>query len=169
MYFDFRSCVHAGILKLQCFLLKTCLLLGVRYHSKVTFDSLQGPKSASNSGWTVKVSPASCPVSGHTYDAIIAADGKKRSLPGFPADVFRGSLAIGITANFVIRGTEEELAADEIAGVASHFHPGFFKSLKEKHGIHLENIVYYRDKTHYFVMTAKRESLLGRGVIKQVS
>ena len=35
-------------------------------------------------------------------------------------------------------------------------------------GIDLENIVYYKDDTHYFVMTAKKQSLLKKGVIKQV-
>ena len=35
-------------------------------------------------------------------------------------------------------------------------------------GIDLENIVYYKDDTHYFVMTAKKKSLLKKGVIKQV-
>ena len=169
-YNDLLLCCSslAGILKLQCFLLKVCLLLGVRFHPQVTFESLLEPKSTSESGWKVKVSPSSCLVSGHTYDVIIAADGKKHCLPGFPVEVFRASLAISITANFVIHGTEEEAAAEEIAGLSSHFHPGFFKSLKKKHGIHLENIVYYRDKTHYFVMTAKKDSLLARGVIKQV-
>ncbi|NXT57752.1 MICA2 monooxygenase, partial [Pluvianellus socialis] len=32
-------------------------------------------------------------------------------------------------------------------------------------GIDLENIVYYKDSTHYFVMTAKKQSLLDKGVI----
>lgn len=36
-------------------------------------------------------------------------------------------------------------------------------------GIDLENIVYYRDNTHYFVMTAKKQSLLDKGVIVSVS
>ena len=36
-------------------------------------------------------------------------------------------------------------------------------------GIDLENIVYYKDDTHYFVMTAKKKSLLKKGVIKQVT
>lgn len=36
-------------------------------------------------------------------------------------------------------------------------------------GIDLENIVYYKDDTHYFVMTAKKKSLLEKGVIKEVS
>lgn len=35
-------------------------------------------------------------------------------------------------------------------------------------GIDLENIVYYKDDTHYFVMTAKKQSLLEKGVIVQV-
>lgn len=36
-------------------------------------------------------------------------------------------------------------------------------------GIDLENIVYYKDDTHYFVMTAKKQSLLEKGVILHVS
>ena len=36
-------------------------------------------------------------------------------------------------------------------------------------GIDLENIVYYKDNTHYFVMTAKKQSLLDKGVILNVS
>lgn len=35
-------------------------------------------------------------------------------------------------------------------------------------GIDLENIVYYKDSTHYFVMTAKKQSLLDKGVIINV-
>merc|ERR1712098_333252 len=35
-------------------------------------------------------------------------------------------------------------------------------------GIRLENIVYYKDVTHYFVMTAKKDSLYQRGVIKEL-
>lgn len=34
-------------------------------------------------------------------------------------------------------------------------------------GIDLENICYYKDDTHYFVMTAKKGSLLERGVLRQ--
>lgn len=35
-------------------------------------------------------------------------------------------------------------------------------------GIALENIVYYKDETHYFVMTPKKQSLLEKGVLYQV-
>ena len=34
-------------------------------------------------------------------------------------------------------------------------------------GADLENIVYYKEETHYFVMTAKKESLLKFGVLKE--
>ena len=36
-------------------------------------------------------------------------------------------------------------------------------SLSSVAGIDLENIVYYKDDTHYFVMTAKKQSLLDKG------
>jgi len=44
----------------------------------------------------------------------------------------------------------------------------FFKDLNSSAGIDLENIVYYKDETHYFVMTAKKHSLLYKGVLLQV-
>lgn len=43
----------------------------------------------------------------------------------------------------------------------------YFKDMKNDVGIDLENIVYYRGNTHYFVMTALRKSLLDKGVILQ--
>lgn len=45
------------------------------------------------------------------------------------------------------------------------FHP---KTSCSSVGIDLENIVYYKDSTHYFVMTAKKQSLLDKGVIINV-
>ena len=37
-----------------------------------------------------------------------------------------------------------------------------------KYGVKLENIVYYKNETHYFVMTALKSSLLQLGVLKKV-
>lgn len=54
-------------------------------------------------------------------------------------------------------------------GVAFIFNQKFFKDLYSDTGIDLENIVYYKDDTHYFVMTAKKHSLINKGVILQVS
>ncbi len=45
------------------------------------------------------------------------------------------------------------------------FNQKFFNDMTEAKGISLENIVYYKDETHYFVMTAKKQSLLNKGVI----
>ncbi len=39
------------------------------------------------------------------------------------------------------------------------------KAMEKENGVQLENIVYYRGETHYFVMTALRASLIERGVI----
>ena len=57
------------------------------------------------------------------------------------------------------------LILQEISGVAFIFNQKFFKELKAATGIDLENIVYYKDETHYFVMTAKKQSLIDKGVI----
>ena len=43
----------------------------------------------------------------------------------------------------------------------------FFTDLKRDRGIGLENLVYYRDETHYLVMTADRKSLLAKGVLRE--
>ena len=41
------------------------------------------------------------------------------------------------------------------------------KEMATETGADLENIVYYKEETHYFVMTAKKESLLAGGVLKE--
>ena len=87
---------------------------------------------------------------------------------GFKRKEFRGRLAIAITANLVNRKSEAEARVEEISGVAFIFNQKFFRDLNSATGIDLENIVYYKDETHYFVMTAKKQSLLNKGVIIQV-
>ena len=91
------------------------------------------------------------------------------SLTGFQRKEFRGKLAIAITANFINRNTTAEAKVEEISGVAFIFNQKFFKDLFRKTGIDLENIVYYKDETHYFVMTAKKSSLLEKGVLVWVN
>ena len=87
---------------------------------------------------------------------------------GFKRKEFRGKLAIAITANFANRRTTAEAVVEEISGVAFVYKQDFFNNLYEELGIALENIVYYKDETHYFVMTTKKHSLLDRGVLKKV-
>ncbi|XP_061124766.1 protein-methionine sulfoxide oxidase mical3a-like isoform X3 [Syngnathus typhle] len=86
---------------------------------------------------------------------------------GFRRKEFRGKLAIAITANFKNRNTRAEARVQEIGGVASIFNQRFFQDLRQQTGVDLENLVYYKDDTHYFVMTAKKRSLLHKGVILQ--
>ena len=80
---------------------------------------------------------------------------------------FRGKLAIAITANFTNKRTTAEAIVDEISGVAFVYKQDFFNNLYDEFGIALENIVYYKDDTHYFVMTTKKHSLLDRKVLKK--
>ena len=65
--------------------------------------------------------------------------------------------------------TTAEAVVEEISGIAFVYKQDFFNSLYEELGVALENIVYYKDETHYFVMTTKKHSLLDRKVLKKVS
>ncbi|XP_055712879.1 F-actin-monooxygenase Mical isoform X2 [Phlebotomus papatasi] len=158
---------HISIRQLQCILLKVALLLGVEVHEGVSFVNLIEPKDGC--GWRAQVSPEDHAVSHYEFDALIGADGKRNTLEGFVRKEFRGKLAIAITANFINKRTEAEAKVEEISGVAFIFNQSFFKELYYRTGIDLENIVYYKDETHYFVMTAKKMSLIDKGVIIQDS
>ncbi|EDW28032.1 GL27285 [Drosophila persimilis] len=154
---------HISIRQLQCMLLKVALLLGVEIHEGVSFEHALEPGGDAG-GWRAAVTPADHPVSHYEFDVLIGADGKRNMLD-FRRKEFRGKLAIAITANFVNKKTEAEAKVEEISGVAFIFNQAFFKELYGKTGIDLENIVYYKDETHYFVMTAKKHSLIDKGVI----
>uniref|UniRef100_A0A8C5EQR9 F-actin monooxygenase n=1 Tax=Gouania willdenowi TaxID=441366 RepID=A0A8C5EQR9_GOUWI len=159
---------HISIRQLQLMLLKVCLILGVEIHVNVEFVKLLEPaeeQTDHSPGWRAEIRPSTHPVSDFDFDAVIGADGRKNTLDGFRRKEFRGKLAIAITANFVNRNTTAEAKVEEISGVAFIFNQKFFLELKEETGIDLENIVYYKDHTHYFVMTAKKQSLLDKGVI----
>nr|XP_046251208.1 protein-methionine sulfoxide oxidase mical2b isoform X2 [Scatophagus argus] len=159
---------HISIRQLQLMLLKVCLILGVEIHVNVEFTKLLEPpaeQTDGSPGWRAEVRPSSHPVAEFDFDVVIGADGRKNTLDGFGRKEFRGKLAIAITANFVNRNTTAEAKVEEISGVAFIFNQKFFLELKEETGIDLENIVYYKDNTHYFVMTAKKQSLLDKGVI----
>ena len=87
---------------------------------------------------------------------------------GFDRKCFRGKQALAITANFVNWRTRADNQVEEIGGIFRVFKPKFFEHLQTRANIDLENFVYYRNDTHYFVMTAKRQSLLDKGVLKEV-
>ncbi|XP_031701991.1 F-actin-monooxygenase MICAL2 isoform X3 [Anarrhichthys ocellatus] len=159
---------HISIQKLQLVLLKVALIVAVEFHINVEFVSLlEPPEDQENEGlgWRAAIRPADHPVANFEFDVVVGADGRRNTLEGFKRKEFRGKLAIAITANFINRNTTAEAKVEEISGVAFIFNQKFFLDLKEETGIDLENIVYYKDNTHYFVMTAKKQSLLDKGVV----
>nr|XP_031537050.1 F-actin-monooxygenase MICAL2 isoform X2 [Vicugna pacos] len=159
---------HISIRQLQLILFKVALILGVEIHVNVEFVKvLEPPEDQENQkiGWRAEFLPADHFLSEFEFDVIIGADGRRNMLEGFRRKEFRGKLAIAITANFINRNSTAEAKVEEISGVAFIFNQKFFQDLKEETGIDLENIVYYKDCTHYFVMTAKKQSLLDKGVI----
>ncbi|XP_045594784.1 F-actin-monooxygenase Mical isoform X2 [Procambarus clarkii] len=158
---------HISIRQLQCILLKVALLLGVEVFESVTFEELVEPPEDQNEkiGWRARLTPPDHPANQYEFDVLLGADGKRNTLHGFKRKEFRGKLAIAITANFINKRTEAEARVQEISGVAFIFNQKFFKELYAATGIDLENIVYYKDETHYFVMTAKKHSLIDKGVI----
>nr|XP_009005930.3 F-actin-monooxygenase MICAL2 isoform X12 [Callithrix jacchus] len=159
---------HISIRQLQLILFKVALMLGVEIHVNVEFVKvLEPPEDQENQkiGWRAEFLPADHCLSEFEFDVIIGADGRRNTLEGFRRKEFRGKLAIAITANFINRNSTAEAKVEEISGVAFIFNQKFFQDLKEETGIDLENIVYYKDCTHYFVMTAKKQSLLDKGVI----
>ncbi|XP_064510568.1 F-actin-monooxygenase MICAL3 isoform X13 [Pseudopipra pipra] len=160
---------HISIRQLQLILLKVALILGIEIHVNVEFRGLVYPPEDQENeriGWRALVHPKTHPVSEYEFEVIIGGDGRRNTLEGFRRKEFRGKLAIAITANFINRNTTAEAKVEEISGVAFIFNQKFFQDLREATGIDLENIVYYKDDTHYFVMTAKKQSLLEKGVIR---
>ncbi|KAG7230428.1 hypothetical protein INR49_024537 [Caranx melampygus] len=159
---------HISIQQLQLILLKVALIVAVEFHINVEFVKLLEPpedQEKDGLGWRAGIRPADHPVANFEFDVVVGADGRRNTLEGFRRKEFRGKLAIAITANFINRNTTAEAKVEEISGVAFIFNQKFFLDLKEETGIDLENIVYYRDNTHYFVMTAKKQSLLDKGVV----
>ncbi|XP_035986649.1 F-actin-monooxygenase MICAL2 isoform X6 [Fundulus heteroclitus] len=158
----------SGIQQLQLILLKVALVVAVEFHINVEFmELLEPPEDQQNQaiGWRAAIRPADHPVANFEFHVVVGADGRRNTLEGFKRKEFRGKLAIAITANFINRNTTAEAKVEEISGVAFIFNQKFFLDLKEETGIDLENIVYYRDNTHYFVMTAKKQSLLDKKVV----
>ncbi|XP_067863374.1 F-actin-monooxygenase mical1-like isoform X2 [Heptranchias perlo] len=161
---------HISIRQLQLILLKVALILGVEVHVNVEYKGFREPpkdQKEKGIGWRADLLPAGHPVSEYEFDVFVSAGGGKYVPEGFKKKEMRGKLAIGITANFVNHNSTAEAKVEEISGVAYLYNQKFFQQLRKDTGIDLENIVYYKDDTHYFVMTAKKQSLLKYGVIDQ--
>jgi len=165
---------HIAIRTLQSLLLKICLLVGVKVFCNADFKGLSEEVIIDKCGplWKANVfsKPPASPIDPTALlcNVLIGADGGNSVIAakfGFERKTFQGSQALGITANFVNKGTKGETSINEF-GLLSIYHQQFFKELNTNYSIDLENLVYYRGETHYFVMTAKKDSLLKRGVCK---
>jgi len=164
-------------------LLKIALLLGVKFLPGVGYtkadelDAGQQPKDALDRKfcWKVQVSSPSkdkliVPFDDSElyFNIIIGADGENSAVAkdlAFDRKIMQGGRAIGITANFVNGNSREEKTIREF-GLLAVYNQEYFSKLKEQHNIDLENLVYYREQTHYFVMTAKMRCLVEKGVCK---
>ena len=157
---------HISIKNLQLVLSKICLMVGINIANPVKFLDICSPNISGN-GWTAKFDPELNEMSQYTFDMIFVASGKNvpKNIDGFDRHSLNAPLSIAVTGNFVNQGTKEEQSVKEISGLSKQYDQEFFASIEKDTGISLENIVYYKGETHYFVMTATRESLLKRGVL----
>jgi 2-polyprenyl-6-methoxyphenol hydroxylase-like FAD-dependent oxidoreductase len=154
---------HIGTKQIQRVLLKINLLLGVRFHFGHNFTELY-----TEDGKDILTRcdpPLQVPC-----NVLIGADGVSSSVAkrfDFHRVSFTGTLSIGITFNLKNNQTPEELALNEFA-VTQIYNQSMFKDFQDQFNITLENIVYYRGETHYFVMTIKKNSLFDREVFKEM-
>ncbi|KAI6184711.1 F-actin monooxygenase [Aphelenchoides bicaudatus] len=158
------SIEHIAIRRLQFILLKVALVLGVQFYDKLQYKDLKEPQDGK--GWRAIFEPSDHILNDFEFDVIIGASGKQKCLPAFKHNPVRGKLAIGITANFVRHRNKEEDSVPEIQGVAYVYRQDYFDDLERKTKIQLENIVYYKGDSHYFVMCGKKQNLISKGVIK---
>eukprot|EP00095_Tigriopus_kingsejongensis_P000377 snap_masked-scaffold1811_size27320-processed-gene-0.0 protein:Tk00377 transcript:snap_masked-scaffold1811_size27320-processed-gene-0.0-mRNA-1 annotation:"hypothetical protein D910_10638" len=154
---------HIGIKTLQLYLSKIAMILGVAVFTPLSLDDLVEPHD--DMGWTAKLSPAGSEVDNFEFDMVVIASGRKVALDGFNRRSLDAKMAIAVTANFKNTRTPEEARVNQISGISKQYHQQFFKDMMQECRIDLENIVYYRGDTHYFVMTALRSSLIEKGVI----
>ncbi|KAJ7332909.1 hypothetical protein JRQ81_015089 [Phrynocephalus forsythii] len=164
-HFCTGSLDHISIRQLQLILLKVALLLGVQIHTNVQFKGLIPPAANSSghaSGWRAAVHPSNSPLSRYEFDVLISAGGGRFVPEGFKRKETRGKLAIGITTNFINNHSRAEVEQVQPVSLIALISP---PNIPDHLCIDLENIVYYKDDTHYFVMTAKKLSLLKKGVI----
>ena len=160
---------HIGIKTLQLVLSKICLLIGVKIVVPVTFMGLSNP-NASGKQWTATFLPENHDVNNYTFNMIVIASGK--NVPAsihndFGRHSLGAKLSIAVTANFVNNRSKDEQSVEQIPGLSKQYNQQFFANIEKEKGISLENIVYYKGETHYFVMTATRNSLLSRGVLRE--
>ena len=164
---------HIGIRRLQCLLLKLCLLLGINVQCGISFDSMEFNETEKK--WValinLKESKKNILVDNNNnplyFDCLVGADGLNSVVADFAEfnrKTMKAKQAIGMTFNFVNSRTREEVLLPEF-GYSRFLKQKWFKELRLKSNVNLENCAYYRDETHYFVCTIPKDDLLGTGVV----
>jgi len=162
---------HINIKILQLVLTKICLMLGIHIYAPVQFNDIAEPVLAEEggeiAGWKAQYKTEGNDADSFVFDVLVCASGANCVLDSFKRYALDAKVAIAITANFVNKRTHEELEVQEISGLSRQYDQEFFKKMNEEAGVDLENLVYYKSDTHYFVMTALKGSLLKMGVLKE--
>jgi len=162
---------HVNIRTLQVILTKICCMVGVNIYAPCHFIGITEPvleeEGSLIAGWKAKYGAENQDAESFVFDIIVGATGSNCVLDGFNRYALDARLAIAITANFVNGWTHDENLVEEIGGLGRQYDQDFFKDMATETGVDLENIVYYKDEVHYFVMTAKKDSLLKCGVLKE--
>jgi len=160
--------VHIGTRDLQILLARFALVAGVNIETGLEVTGLNPPNAASGSRWVLTtVDTASNRVREYPVNAVFAAGGSNDAMThalGFESTVLGTSSAVGLVAHLKNSRTEPERRLEEFS-FARQYRQELFGTLSSR-GMDLENVVYYQGNTHYFVMTPRRQSLLGYGVLR---
>ncbi|GAB5369034.1 hypothetical protein AAMO2058_001370700, partial [Amorphochlora amoebiformis] len=161
----------------QACLLKAALMLGVHLMKSSTVSNIRAGKKAMweavvEVGGTRKEKGREEVIE---FDCLFICDGDASfergglaTLCGIDAKYSRGSLAIGMTFNFVNQGTKQDKKVRDTKLAVQYDSKGIFPALKKACGLEMENVVLFTcEENHYFVTTPKKSSLLQTGILKE--
>lgn len=158
---------YIGISELQYLLLKCCLLMGVTVELGVSF---RDTNYRAGQGWVALTDPALVPQE-LVVDALVCCDGaasriaKSKGAVTIAGGLGKEGQAIGVVANFMNGKSPAERNLRQFSW-ARQFNGPLFKTLKDKVGAELQNIVYYRgDENHYMIMTPSKQCLVEKGCL----
>lgn len=158
-----------AIRRIQLLLLKLSLMLGVDLKVGVAFKSILLPNEM-RKGYEIELESASGEVDRLPCDVLVGADGEHSRVArnsGFEKHYTQFSNAVGITFNFVYNKKRTEEVRLPEASRAGHFFRAWLREVYQRTGLQLENFVYWKDETHYFVMATKPHCLVEAGIAKE--
>ena len=159
---------HVAIKTLQLCLLKVALVVGCRFFTGV---AVKGPDfHHETQSWCLSSNSDDCISLLWPVEVVIAADGEHSAIAqrcGLRHHAFQAGPAIGITGNFVLDPLSAEEREALETNVSAHFARESFARLRATSGLEMENLVYFRDDTHYLVFSPKKASLLSTGVLRE--